>query len=386
MNSLSPIKHLNPAHILRQRLPIIHCCDAGFDMDDFGALMLANDSGRLAAVLTSLYRPDEKKTVITAFLRAYRGSQLAAHSVEHRVNRIFPRIFSGNGYYPDPSIAPEENRRSFLSLYPRWPTTVFGDPAASPLDPRYKCIYPYQSKPFTDNGLLLDALSGHSELDEFTTFLNRLQYPIVYVSTGPTTNLAELLRYSPDLVKAKIKTIVMMNGTFAHPPRMGYNGGLNLHDTHTVFNSGIPCLIVSSALCANYVFPKELLDAMTRRRDQMSTFGKLFHDIMFSWEVHRARKKDPEVDPSKLSLASPILADPLTMLIALHPEFIGSMRNVRYTFDLTNNDKDLLHKEASTLVHVEEDPDSTVFEVTSIAHPERALRMLIQKLDIENKA
>ena len=226
-------------------------------------------------------------------------------------------------------------------------------------------------------------MSDHSELTSFIAFLDELKNPVIYVSTGPTTNLATLLRQNPDLVKAKIKTIVMMNGTFANPPRMGYNGGLNLKDTKTVFDSGIPCLIVPSALCASYVFPKELVDQMTAERERLSTFGKLFHDIMLSWEIHRARKKNPNVDPSKLSLVSPILADPLTMLIALHPELIGSTRNVKYTFDLTPTDKHLLHKEAATLTNLEEDPSSNVFEVTSIVSPEETLKMLIKKINVQ---
>ena len=51
--SLPTVNSLNPVTFLEEQLQIIHCCDAGFDMDDFGALMLASDSGRLAAVLTS---------------------------------------------------------------------------------------------------------------------------------------------------------------------------------------------------------------------------------------------------------------------------------------------------------------------------------------------
>lgn len=372
-----------PLFMLEQKLPIIHCCDAGFDMDDFGALMLASDSGRLAAVLTSLYRPDEKKVAIEAFLNTYKKAQLIEESVESRINQLSPRIFAGEGYYPDSSASPEENKSNFLSLYPRWPTAIFGDPAISELDPAYKCIYPHQAKPFTDNGILLDTLSGHSELEDFMKFLEGLEEPVIYVCTGPTSNLAALLRQNPDLVKSKIKTIVMMNGTFANPPRMGYNGGLNFQNTQKVFESGIPCLIVTSELCANYTFPKELVDQMTAQRDQLSPFGKLFHDIMLSWEVHRARKKNPEVDPSKLSLASPILADPLTMLIALHPDLIESMRAVKYTFDMSSSDMHLLHKEAGTLIQVQDDPGSTVFEVTSIAEPEKTLEMLIQKLNVK---
>jgi hypothetical protein len=380
---LSTVRGLNPVTLLREQLQIIHCCDAGFDMDDFGALMLANDSGRLAAVLTSLYRPDEKKSIVTAFLNVYQKSPLAIRSVESRINQLIPSIFAGEGYYPDSTVSPEENKDRFLSLYPRWPTAIFGDPSVSFQDPTYQCIYPYQAKPFIDNGILLDTLSGHSELENFIAFLDELKNPVIYVSTGPTTNLARLLRQRPNLIKTKIKTIVMMNGTFANPPRMGYNGGLNLQDTKTVFDSGIPCLIVPSALCANYVFPKELVDQMTAQKEGLSTFGKLFHDIMLSWETHRARKKNPNIDPTKLTLASPILADPLTMLLALHPELIGSTRNVNYTFDLTSADKHLLHKEAATLTNVEEEPGSNVFEVTSIVSPEEALNILIKKLNVQ---
>jgi hypothetical protein len=45
-------------------------------------------------------------------------------------------------------------------------------------------------------------------------------------------------------------------------------------------------------------------------------------------------------------------------------------------------EKYLLHPEASSLVQVEDDPDSTVFEVTSIATPEKIMKLLIQKLSI----
>lgn len=372
---------LCPTSMLQQNLPIVHCTDIGFDMDDFGAYKLARDSGRLAGVITSLYRPDEKKAITEAFDRVYTATSNEG-SVKSKVAEQAVRVFSGEGYYPNSSLTPAENRSNFLSLYPRWPTEIFGDPIAE-LDAKYKCIYPYQCKPFIDNGIDLNPLTGHSELVEFIEFLEKLPDPILYVCTGPTTNLEALLRTNPDLVKAKIKMIVMMNGRFLNPPRMGYNGGLNFEDTKMVFDSGIPCLIVTSELCQNYKFPIELVEQMTKGRDELSKFGKLFHDIMLSWEIHRARKRNPDVDVSSLSVADPILADPLTMLLALHPEFIGSTRPVKFTFEPSDSKLHLLHPESSKLVRVEEDPNSTVFEVTSITDSEEVLKALIQKLNVQ---
>lgn len=374
---------LNPVTILQQQKSrVISDNDAGFDMDDFFAIILALISGQLAGVVTTLFRPDEKKALTEAFIKAFDQSRLAKDPIASRVDGIAPRVFAGKGYYPNPSDTPEEKREKFLSLYPRWPTAIFGDPAVSESDPRYKCIYPNQRKAFDDNNVALDVLSGHSELDQFLEFLNGLSEPVVYVCTGPTTNLAEILRTNPDLVKAKIKTIVMMNGTFGNPnPRMGYNGGLNLQDTQVVFESGIPCLIVPSSLCDSYKFPVERLEKMANNREELTDFGRLLLDITLSWERHRALKRDPNADPSQLKLASPILADPLTMLVALMPEIVGSTRRVKYTFDLSDTDKHLLHPEAATLTTVVEDPESSVFEVTSIVSPEEVLQILINHFD-----
>lgn len=380
------IVNLSPLEILKKReWGFVQCCDIGFDFDDHGALMIGLLEEKLVAIITGLYRPDEKKSLVTAFLKVFKENQTTTESMKARIDQVVGRVFSGEGYYPDSTISPEKNKEIFIDLFPRWPI-FFGDPSVSSEDPHYKCIYPNQAKAYCDNGIVLDPLCGHSELDDFAAFLEELKEPVIYVSTGPTKNLATLLRKYPDLVKAKIKTTVMMNGTFATPAktaRMGYNGGLNFEDTQTVFDSGIPCLIVPSALAAEYTFPKEIMHQMTAKRDQLSPFGKLLHDIMLSWEIHRARKRDPNVDPSKLSLDNPILADPLTMLIALHPELVESVRSVKYTFTLTKNDIHLLHPDAPALVLVEDDPDSSVFEVTSLVSHEKTLEMLLEKLTIQ---
>lgn len=358
--------------------PISSCIldgDPGFDMDDYLAIalpILQNNS--LKGVITSLYHPEEKKALTKAFItELYRGGKLPL-TVE-KITELTKNIFSGIGYYR--SNPPEH----FNELYPRWPSGIFGDVRAPSDDAKYKCIYPYQTKAFVDHGVPLEINSSGPELERFLAFLSAQPSPITFVTTGPTSNLAVLMRIAPDLCKEKIKSIVMMNGAFLEPARMGYNGGLNFKDTETVFNFGIPCLIVPSKLCENICLPKEQLIAWTKERNSLSAEGQLFLSIMENWEIHRARKKDPTADVSNLILNSPILADPLTMMIALDPSLIKTAKGVRYEFIHDRNDIHLLHKEAPNLIRIVDDPESNVLQVESLNNPDIVRQKLIDLLD-----
>lgn len=69
-----------------------------------------------------------------------------------------------------------------------------------------------------------------------------------------------------------------------------------------------------------------------------------------------------------MEIMSPIFADPLAALLALKPDLIEKVRPVRYTFNHSEDLKEvhLLDKKAGELVLREEVADSTVFEVVSL--------------------
>ncbi len=166
----------------------------------------------------------------------------------------------------------------------------------------------------------------------------------------------------------------MMTGTFMNPPRMGYNGVLNVRDTDLVFKSGVPCIIASSQLCKGYNLSPEIFAKIQANKDSLDELGQTMHEMMMNWQIHVARKKDPNVDVAKLNLTSPIFADPLAALIALDPDCVKSLRPVSYEFNMDVADDpefDMLNfKLNGKLVKVVEDPASNVFEVMSLKDPE----------------
>lgn len=307
----------NPVKRLATFASIPSCCDAGFDMDDYGAIKIWVDPKRL-------------KVILSRFLsEKLRHSDFYPFKIESRsLSRIYElrsRIYNGYGfdeyYKPD-----KKNKCLFFSRYFRSPERIFGDPTAAP-DAKYRCIYPYQLQPFVDNG-------GPEELKKFMQQVDGEKKPIVYVCAQSAENLSRLLQQYPEKVKGKIKTIVMMD---AFAKKKSENGEMDIEVCQMVKESGIPYVILPSKLCANYLFPKELMQKMAANRKKLSPFGKLFHDIILSWEVHVARKKIWEIDLSgSFDTSFPILADPLSMLFALHPDCLGRLLGYSYAGKMTS--------------------------------------------------
>ncbi|MCB1111823.1 MAG: nucleoside hydrolase [Chlamydiia bacterium] len=358
------------------QIPIVHTNDIGFDADDYWAQYLIARTERLFSVVTTLYKPDEKAAISRTFIRNLHENGLIPGDPS-KIDQLCERVFQGAGHYEEPAWDEDTKRKQFQERYPRWPINIFGDPGA-PNDPKtYKCVYPYQLEAFREEKL---QLAAGSQLQSFIELLQDIDHQVIITATGPLTSEAELLRQVPDLMKEKVKAIFMMNGTFLNPPRMGYNGVLNLKDTETVLNSGIPCIIVPSEICTKFNFPLETVEKL--RNEELGPFGKKMMNVLMNWELHRARKKNPDQDPSELKISAPILADPLTAIIAIHPEWIDTMRPVRYQFDDSDPTIHMLHPDAKSLVRVVDDPESGVFEVRSLKNPE-AIQSTLEKLIIE---
>lgn len=352
---------------------IILDCDIGFDSDDYWALYILRN--HLEAVVTTLYNPGEKKLIAEMYITQLFQNNLIPEATEEKIKNLVSHIFCGEGYYPEKFPTADEKSEAFFSSYPHWPTKAFGDPKEG-IDENYKCIYPYQTKAFDDTySIMQNTPMNQSELDNFLLYVTELENPITLVATGPLTNVAAAIQKSPALMKDKIVSIVMMNGTFMSPKRMGYNGGLNLKDTETVFESGIPCLIVPSEICDKFSLPLDKVQMLHENKEKLTQFGKTMVDVMMNWEVHRARKKNPLLPAEEAPILKPIFADPLAAFLTLHPEFIENTRTVKYTFnhDLKLDDGGevhLFHPKANELFKIDEVNDGTVFEVTSLKTPE----------------
>lgn len=374
-----------PADIVWNRdTKIIHDHDMGFDSDDLWAHGILLE--RIYASVTNFYKPNEKKRINLSLLREFAKTEAMKSQASH-IYDLMKRIYQGVGYYETENLTPDQKRERFLLVAPRWPVPVFGDPGLTENDPRYKCVYPYQTKAFETAGVLVneEQPQGESQLGEVLDLMRSLTEQVLITATGPLFNLAEMVRREPALMKDKVKAIVMMNGTFMNPYRMGYNGALNMEDTQTVFNSNIPCIVVPSELCSKFKFPLNKVLELSLQREKMTDFGKMMLDVVLNWEKHRARKKNPDVDLASIQIDDPILADPLAALLAVKPEWIGTTRKVAYVFNhhLKGDNGEtihMLHPKAKELVEVKEDPNSNVYEVLSVRNPEEVQKFLEEEI------
>lgn len=337
--------------------------DPGWDPDDkTAALFLAAKMvplGYEVAVSTTLYNPDEKAAIASFFMPE--GTPIS----------------SGFGSYQC-----IDEHRSFLEKYAAWPL-AFGDPAI-PYDPEaeftnYKCIYPFQLESWNRHfgeKIVAERISRFrpenlSDLLDF--YVKKPNNSITITSLAPTQNIGILLN-TPGM-KEKIKNFVLMGGWFGSidvPGRLGYNTVNSLESTQAIIDSGLPVLFVTSALCQKYSIDIQKFIAL--RSQESSPVAMALRDAAINWEIHRARKtqKPAPEKPEDLKLGNPILADVLTMYLALHPEAVDETEGVKFVLHpkkvLENIDDriHMLHPKAPTLFTVERDESSNVRIVKSI--------------------
>lgn len=275
--------------------------DIGGDIDDVLALLVA------------LAEPVKPLAITTTHLEPLQKARMAKLLVTVAGYPDIP-VYAGVG------TARAAPRDVFLQQNPLWPP-AFGYPQPGPGESTW---FIQQAIPYINSyGKLFSSLQIEKEsAAEYIARIAKTYSPqrkLVIIALGPLHNVAAALQLDPTINQNII--IYSMGGIY---PK-GYNWLVSPATTASVFAEVETISVLSSLIEANqfYITPEEFSDL-----DKIAT-TQLGRAIIQDW------KNWYKIDVSHLQKTH--LSDPVTLYLALHPEFIISMQPQDITFPCLEN-------------------------------------------------
>lgn len=163
-----------------------------------------------------------------------------------------------------------------------------------------------------------EADSGHES--------RALRAPVLYVPTGPLTNLATVLVRAPELVR-ELSQVTFMGGALAVPGNVTALAEANIHNdpeaADVVFGLGVPTRMIGLDVTHQVVLTR---DDTARWRELGTAAGAFFADMTDHY-INIYEQNNPH-------LGGCALHDPLAVAAAIDPTLVGCLAtNLRVELD-----------------------------------------------------
>lgn len=150
--------------------------------------------------------------------------------------------------------------------------------------------------------------------------------PVLYVPTGPLTNLATVLVRAPELVR-ELSQVTFMGGALAVPGNVTALAEANIHNdpeaADVVFGLGVPTRMIGLDVTHQVVLTRE----DTARWRELNTNAGAFFADMTDHYIHIYEQNNPH-------LGGCALHDPLAVAAAIDPTLVGCLAtNLRVELD-----------------------------------------------------
>ncbi len=154
-------------------------------------------------------------------------------------------------------------------------------------------------------------------LEVMTDLLDRYPEELLMVTLGPLTNLAALLKKTPEKAR-RLKGVIVMGGAVRSPgnvtPAAEFNIYADPEAAQKVFSSGAPLILVGLDVTRKVRLGREELERLPR--DPVDPVVRFLKD---------ATQKALEFMEQTEGISSMALHDPLAVGVAIQPELVGTV-------------------------------------------------------------